>query len=745
MEPRKTFFASALTIFLVFLTFASLNLVEITNVDTSKDVKETTNEYACTLPPIVADPIKGEASESPQNTIPTRKRSSGSGSSNPSPSNNQENTEDPSPKTETNFSEISFEIEIDAGENRREHVEQELLFVGEAFHVDSEIVKYEWDFDSDGVVDSNLPITTYTYHAEGVYEVEFKATNDLGESKSDFIEVKIEEDFDDETVGGLSIPGEVLTKPADGNEEYYAIMINGGYERKYWEDVEEFYSTLTEKYGLTHDKISLINHNGLNPSGENPDNMIDYSAREENMEIAFREIAEKMDGDDTLILWVDDHGAGYYGPNSYSDAIFHGYLAGRVSIDPGDEEDYLERDFKLRSLSTSTYGYGAINHGMNKWVVTRKFTTHPARGYKYIRTKYVSNFTNVNVNGTNLSDQDVFIERFEDFLAGDLNKNRVIEEGEVEDFDGDGIPPYDPDTGEFDEDDWKGIDYFKDNHQTIGSRAPGDSYYCLFDHGFDNRIDIDINCKCSYSDYFRGTCDPALLEVDGTDLDNQGLFDGIDINEDGDMDDWASIDESVSLYVGNLWDDDLRDHLNLFDIKNVISIFQSCFSGGFIEDLSKNNTIIMTATVEEDVAWGTFFLDRFRDALENNTLADANHDHKASITEIFNYLAENNPTKAVHQYDDNGDKISNSYRLPKGGDGIFGANTFIKTPPAPPACAAGGCSKSLCMDAEEAGKSMSSCEWEERFLCLELTNCGYYDGECKWEETDEYLQCLSEF
>ncbi|HIC95346.1 TPA: PKD domain-containing protein, partial [Candidatus Bipolaricaulota bacterium] len=51
--------------------------------------------------------------------------------------------------------------------------------------------KFEWDFDSDGVIDSNIPNPTYTYTIPGVYTVSLTVTyGGLGtstETKEDYI------------------------------------------------------------------------------------------------------------------------------------------------------------------------------------------------------------------------------------------------------------------------------------------------------------------------------------------------------------------------------------------------------------------------------------------------------------------------------------------------------------------------------------------------------------------------------
>ena len=101
----------------------------------------------------------------------------------------------------------------------------------------------------------------------------------------------------------------------------------------------------------------------------------------------------------------------------------------------------------------------------------------------------------------------------------------------------------------------------------------------------DNRADIDIN--------------PGKeLEVDGTDSNNDGCIDGFDLNDDGDMDDWIMINETIQIYRGSLTDDEVRDYAASIQRGTKVFIINSCFGGGFVDDLSSDDTIIITGSRE---------------------------------------------------------------------------------------------------------------------------------------------------
>jgi hypothetical protein len=567
----------------------------------------------------------------------------------------------------------------DGGRDTVTFVSAKTLFRGFGASEKGFIVKYEWDFDGDGRYDwesKKNGLTDHVYQVTGNYKAIFRVTDSAGHSSIDFITAYVNEGEGKQTFPVKKIEKLLNEKKSeiigDGTIKRFAVMINGGSESRFWNDVTFMYATLINDYQFTPESIYLFHYDGYNPSGENPDSMIDYPADKPNLYDVFNELGSVIDSDDELFVWVTDHGRGYSGLHSQGGKYF-GYLDGYASIDPGDEEDYLESDFKLRSFFMG--GYHRSNHGMAVWKVYENyFSGH----YHTWRIKYVSHFTDVYFEDIDRlkSDEDVFIEKFVDYLEGDFDRNGIIEfdKGEVFDYDGDGVPPYDPATGSFDADDWGFIDHYDDDIRRISTRVPGYNYM-LFDAGLDNRLDIDINY------------DLENLEIDGTDVDNEGLFDGIDINSDGDLDDWVSIDEVICMYGDDLTDDELAGLLDQIGA-GIISIFmEPCFSGGFIEDLSSPGRVISTATTEESVSYGNLFVSNFTSALHkadptgSPVDADDDGDGFISMQEAFNYAALNDYYDEVPQYDDNGDGISHPYPIPNGEDGHLGANVFLADKP----------------------------------------------------------------
>jgi len=539
-------------------------------------------------------------------------------------------------------------IDVNTGKDIITYIGQPTLFKWYAICPSGDEIEYKWDFDGDGIFDfsksghaGQILQSNYIYDTKGIYNATLKVTlpYDSISPFYDYVKVTVEtgssrQTYVEESKKEIGFP-ELL--PADSVTETYAVMINGGYETRFWRDVDFTYHMLIEDYGYTPDQIYLFNHDGTNPDGENPNNMIDFAAVDSNIAQVFTILASIIDEDDFLFVWSTDHGGGYYGHGT----TYYGFSYSKPEVDPGDESDYLESEFKLRSFFTSYPN--PCNHGMGVWKYRE------SGDYAY-RGKFVSTFEDVYFldEDTVCSNNDIWIEAFQDYLAGDFNAKGV----EV-----------------FDEDDWGEINYYYQVYDSSGGYWLLDAVF--FDPNLDNSdVCIDVN-------YAGG-----VPEIDGCDLDNQGLFNGIDINDDGDMDDWVSIDEYIYL-SGDLYDDELRSYMVPLNPQVTVVFLEPCFSGGFIWDLSAPNRVICTATVEEDVFWGNYFVRGFTSAFhgedeEGNPVdADYNEDGNISMVEAFNYAAVSDPTSEIPQYDDNGDGISHNYPIPNGGDGNLGSLTFL--------------------------------------------------------------------
>ena len=571
----------------------------------------------------------------------------------------------------------------DAGEDFLAGVGDTVVFYGIGCSRHDEIIEYQWDFESDGVSDyisAKTGITTHRYEAPGRYRAALSVKDADGVSSVDVRWVTV--------VTGPVEPGATyptkrrpnappLTgptpKPPDCIRDRYAVIISGSGEARFWPDVELTYRMLVDGYGFSPADVYLLNYTGTNPQGENPDNMIDDDAWTPAVEWVLEEIAGRADRDDEVYIWLVGHGRGYEGSNPAVDECI-GYLCGRASVDEGDEPDYPESDFVVRSLFTGGDCYSS--HGLNVWRAYIKGSKHPTRFYRH---KFVSRFDSLYVEGLGhrISDDDVFIERLIDYPLGDTNRDGYIDYtlGEIFDFDGDGVEPFDTQAGTFDEDDWGAVDEVEDDYNKINGRLTVGAYPIrLFDEDHQGKLCVDLGY------------DETTLEVDGRDEDGQGCFDWMDANQDGDLDDIVSIDEAICLPWGDLYDDELAALVDLLPAAKVLVVANVCFAGGFIEDLSGDGRIICTSSEEEAYSWGSPWYTFTRGVAsglygedEEGIRVDADYDRNGfvSIVEAFNYAASVDPFREIPQYDDNGDAVSHAYPIPAGGEGLLGGRTFL--------------------------------------------------------------------
>jgi hypothetical protein len=123
------------------------------------------------------------------------------------------------------------------------------------------------------------------------------------------------------------------------------------------------------------------------------------------------------------------------------------------------------------------------------------------------------------------------------------------------------------------------------------------------------------------------------------------------------------------------------------DIKRdkLIFVFSPCNSGGFINDLSGNNTVIITSTRKNE-ANRAAFIEPFLTAFDG--FGDTDSDGKVSFAEAFNYASDSVKQQYTDnnwgiltehaQLDDNGDEISSEVLVPGGKEGELAGQIFLK-------------------------------------------------------------------
>ncbi len=117
----------------------------------------------------------------------------------------------------------------------------------------------------------------------------------------------------------------------------------------------------------------------------------------------------------------------------------------------------------------------------------------------------------------------------------------------------------------------------------------------------------------------------------------------------------------------------------------LIFVFSPCNSGGFVDDLSGKNTLVITSTRKNETN-SAAFIEPFLVSFDGT--GDADSDGKVSFAEAFNYASINVRDQYINnswgsltehaQLDDNGDGMSNEASVPAGGDGLLARDLYLK-------------------------------------------------------------------
>ena len=133
----------------------------------------------------------------------------------------------------------------------------------------------------------------------------------------------------------------------------------------------------------------------------------------------------------------------------------------------------------------------------------------------------------------------------------------------------------------------------------------------------------------------------------------------------------------------SLRDWELAEYLENIHAGRMIFLLQPCYSGGFINELSKINHIVCTSSRENEIATQSW-IEPFIRGLGGR--ADANGDNKISILEAYEYAARkvNEETTREHPLiDDNDDGIGHHYTevgydpCNPNADGYLAARTYL--------------------------------------------------------------------
>ena len=466
-------------------------------------------------------------------------------------------------------------------------------------------------------------------------------------------------------------------RPANGVKEVYALIVSTAEPMFSLPAMTDFYNILTDRHGTPADHITFLVVNDAIPAGY--ESMIDGIATKSAFASALADLGSRADADDILLANIEADGTGYLGYHADNNncAASHGFLFHAPQVNQsgdGDEFDFSESNFEWSlycGAGTKTPPPFADFHaGLGEWVYTWYHDSSVSR------RMYASHYSGFVVTGMGaISDNDDDIDLFTDYALGDTNQDGRIDTtaGESWDYDGDGIPCYNR-GGPLDEDEWGPIDGIANDVQYFHS--PLGIPYHVFDQGLDNKTDVDINPVAG-----------GPYEVDGTDLDNDGCIDGIDLNDDGDMSDAVAVDETIGLIGGEISDDEVAAVFNGIQCGAKVFITNTCYGGGFINDLSGPNTIVMSGSLETSQALAGWFPKLLNDALSSySAQADVDGNGEVSLREAFNFAAQHPhyaPDTCGFDWflcDDNGDGVGSRGPLISGSEGDFAATIALPAP-----------------------------------------------------------------
>jgi hypothetical protein len=124
--------------------------------------------------------------------------------------------------------------------------------------------------------------------------------------------------------------------------------------------------------------------------------------------------------------------------------------------------------------------------------------------------------------------------------------------------------------------------------------------------------------------------------------------------------------DNCSKIDDRVFDHELNEYTRDIPARRIIFVLNPCMSGGFINDLSEKNRVIITASKEDEYANASFIGDFYYGL---NGSGDNNGDNKISLAEVFDYTSNkvkewlhNHPNEKPENplLDDNGDGVGHN-------------------------------------------------------------------------------------
>jgi len=149
----------------------------------------------------------------------------------------------------------------------------------------------------------------------------------------------------------------------------------------------------------------------------------------------------------------------------------------------------------------------------------------------------------------------------------------------------------------------------------------------------------------------------------------------------------------LCLWYETMSDSEFATQVNkITSCKHMLIQTKQCFSGGFVDDLTKPNRVVMSSSTAGQVSWAKSTLDFgeftywYMSALKGSFVdgagpvnADTSGDGKVSIMEAWNYARAHDGANEIPQYEDNGTlSCASGGSMPRSGEGALGAACWLQ-------------------------------------------------------------------
>lgn len=548
-------------------------------------------------------------------------------------------------------------IKVNIGYTISGSVQTPIQFHAQTLLLDgSSIVSYRWDFNNDKTVDliTTSPDAQWKYNSSGSYTARVLVETDFGDFSEDVVKVTINATNEAQnTVWEYKPSTGTLKSGKDGDgicNNYYFLFSTkfdfGDANEMFFNDLSGLYGSLKNNCNVPASNIFSYYNVGYVRGSTSDKGFLNGGATFDDFKNGLAALNEKIDADDHVFIWMEQHGNGYSLDEHHNHRYQYG-LAAEMSVTNSQNSfyDYLEKDFKLRwncnvNVENNDSKYDGLIVGLDQWIVVHY---EDNKGVNYYRYKYVSHYTDLKLsNGQVVSDNDEFIEKIIDYAVSDANKNGRIDSGEEIDFT-----------------QWADPDALIQNYNTVPNNIPRSQKYIIFDKNLDNTLEL------SFTNVDISSVNTAILEIHASDTDNDGVFEYIDLNADGDLNDWISIEEKYDFIDGEYTKSAIAAEINKLYASNQMFVLFACHSGGIIEAMSKENRRIITSsqayrTSTSDKSWG-YLSHNIAAYLPYMESYDANYDKLVTTVEAFNSASSGNLYEGEYpQYNENGDVRSYS-------------------------------------------------------------------------------------